>query len=278
MLYAMCAYLNPVIRAGSATESCILDANRAVENGVGWVISTSYSYTSSATAKTIRFVRENYKQIFAYILAWGVIVACSGTLYGFEAVALPLTIGFGCGLGVGGIIGILMTTTIDPRNKWRGYNTGWDLINSGVEKLDPHGTRQIVLAISVTVLLAASVIFPYALGAVFGILVGNQVVTKIGQGRNLGQEKTDPIAHLERMLNGINNLEERLNACTEVNTEVNTAETQAIRLRITRHRDALAGLIVETEALIGISSATNQLALGVLETKRQISDLDHGPA
>ncbi|MCH9628149.1 MAG: hypothetical protein S4CHLAM2_18040 [Chlamydiales bacterium] len=261
MLYAMVSYLTPAITAAKATESCILGVNNAIENGVGLVINKSHSYASSATAKTVRFVRENYVQIFAYILAWGVIVACSGTLYGFEAVALPLTIGFGCGLGVGGIIGILMTTAIDPRNKWRGYNTGWDLINSGVEKLDPHGTRQIVLAISVTVLLAACVIFPYALGAVFGILVGNQVATKVGQGRNLGQELSDEERHLRTLKSGIDNLRSRL--ANQVRRGGENDQTRELSARIGQLAQIQQQLQEQVELGKNIVKVDNQIkALG----------------
>lgn len=164
----------------------------------------------SAAHKTIHWVKNNWKQIIAYILAWSIVVTCSGLLYGFEAVALPLTIGLGCGLVAGALVGLLMTTAIDPKDKWRGKNTAWDLLNMGIDKLDQNGTRQIVLAISVTVLLAASVIFPYALGAVFGLLVGNQVVTKIGFGRNLGHDANDHHHRLRELERKIRSFQQEL--------------------------------------------------------------------
>lgn len=143
---------------------------------------------ATAASHVSRFAKNNWKQIAGYVLAWGIVITCSGALYGFQAVALPLTIGFGAGIGVGGILGILTTKIFDPEDKYRGKNTAWDLLNIGIEQLDQNGTRQIVLAISVTVVLAASVIFPYALGGIFGLLVGNQVITKMGFDRDLGQD------------------------------------------------------------------------------------------
>lgn len=144
------------------------------------------SALGSGFVKTRIFVKENWHKLIAYTIAWGVVITCSGALYGFQAVALPLTIGFGCGLVIGGMLGILVGTVLDPENKHPGKNTGWNVINGGIKKLDPNGTRQIMLSISVTVLLAASVIFPYAMGGIFGFLVGWQVLTKIAQRRPLG--------------------------------------------------------------------------------------------
>jgi hypothetical protein len=160
---------------------------------------------ATAAAHTARFVKNNWKQTIGYILAWSVVIVCSGALYGFQAVALPLTIGFAVGLGIGGITGMLTNKIFDPQDQYRGKNTIWDLLNFGIEQLDPNGTRQIVTAISVTVLLAASVIFPYALGGIFGLLVGNQVITKIGFNRDLGPDPLDQrrqVQDLRRQLQG----------------------------------------------------------------------------
>ena len=144
---------------------------------------------ASATSKTALFIKRNWQQLLAYIFAWGFIVTCTGLMYGFEAVALPLTIGLGCGFGFGVITGILMVKVFDPDNKkFPGKNTLWDLLNLGIGKLDPNGTRQIVLAVAVTVMLAAAIVFPYVIGAVFGVFIGNQLATKAGHARDLGSD------------------------------------------------------------------------------------------
>ncbi len=48
-----------------------------------------------------------------------------------------------------------------------------------MDKLDPHGTRPIVIAIATTVMLAACVIFPYLLAFIVGLVIGNHVMTNI---------------------------------------------------------------------------------------------------
>lgn len=138
----------------------------------------------TAVGKTAAFVANNWKQLIGYIFAWGVIITCTGLLYGFQAVALPLTIGLGCGAAFGVIAGILSVNSFDPQGKY----TLWNLLNQGIDGLDQNGTRQIVLAVAVTVLLAASVVFPYVMGAVFGLFIALQVAVKIGSGQNLGRD------------------------------------------------------------------------------------------
>ncbi len=136
---------------------------------------------------TKRFIRDNWNNLLAGILASIIVLTSNGILYGFQAVALPLTIGLGIGSGVGGIIGVLTSKIFDPDRDHDGKTTAWDLLNNNlIERLDANGMRPVMLSISITVLLAASVIYPYALGGICGFLVGNQVVTKIGQGRDLG--------------------------------------------------------------------------------------------
>ncbi|HEY4832119.1 MAG TPA: hypothetical protein VIH61_06115, partial [Waddliaceae bacterium] len=138
----------------------------------------------SAAEKIINFVKNNWQPLVAYLFAWGVIITCTGLMYGFEGVALPLTIGLGCGLLFGIITGIL---TVKVPFDETGQTTLWNLLNEGIERLDANATRPIVLAVAVTVALAAAVAFPYVMGAVFGIFIGNQLATKAGAGRDLGR-------------------------------------------------------------------------------------------
>ncbi|MCH9625349.1 MAG: hypothetical protein S4CHLAM123_05200 [Chlamydiales bacterium] len=148
----------------------------------------------AAVQKTVTFIHQNWKQLLAYLLAWTVIVVGTGLLYGFEAVALPLTIGLAFGFGLGIMSGILMVETLkvyDPENTLNGQNTLWNLLNRGLESLDPNGTRLIMLSVAVTVILATAVVFPYATGGLLGVFIGNQIATKIGQDRDLGIDLYD---------------------------------------------------------------------------------------
>lgn len=140
----------------------------------------------SAGEKTARFVKDNWRQLIGYILAWAVIITCTGLLYGFQGVALPLTIGLACGIAFGIIAGILSVKSYDTEGKY----TLWNLLNHGIQGLDENGTRQIVSTVAVTVILAASVVFPYVMGAVFGILIALQMTVKIATDQNLGRDPT----------------------------------------------------------------------------------------
>ncbi len=139
---------------------------------------------SSTISKTGRFIKENWKPLLGYLAAWGIIVACMGLMHGFEAVALPITIGLGCGIGAGIVSGILIYRAGDRVGKW----ALWHWINVFIEKLDTNGTRQIITAVAVSVLLTASAVYPYVMGAIFGILIGNQMTMKVATGRNLGRD------------------------------------------------------------------------------------------
>jgi hypothetical protein len=140
----------------------------------------------TAGEKTARFVKDNWRQLIGYILAWAVIVTCTGLLYGFQGVALPLTIGLGCGIAFGIIAGILSVKSYDTNGKY----TLWNLLNQGIQGLDENGTRQIVSTVAVTVILAASVVFPYVMGGLFGLLIALQMTVKIATDQDLGRDPT----------------------------------------------------------------------------------------
>ncbi len=149
----------------------------------------------SAGEKTARFAKDNWRQLIGYILAWAVIITCTGLLYGFQGVALPLTIGLGCGTAFGVIAGILSVKSYDTEGKY----TLWNLLNQGIQGLDENGTRQIVSTVAVTVILAASVVFPHVMGAVFGLLIALQVTVKIATDQDLGRDPTKEKKSLETL-------------------------------------------------------------------------------
>jgi hypothetical protein len=129
---------------------------------------------------TSKFIVENWSTIIALGVAWGIIIAGIGAMHGFDAVALPFTIGIGVGCGFGLVTGYLTVTVLDPDNKRSRYNTLWNLINEGIFQLEAHGTRMILLSIAVTVLLWAAVSLPKPIGFFCGLLIGNQFATGAG--------------------------------------------------------------------------------------------------
>lgn len=205
-------------RGISACFQSVTTACSQVAHGIGDGI-------KSSSDKTSKFIKNNWKSIIAYILAWNIVIVCSGLLYSFQAVAIPLSIGFGGGALLGGISGLLTTHVFDANGNWTGKNTAWDVINIAINHLDPNGTRPIVTSISVTVLLAAAVIYPYVIGALLGALVANQVITKIGFGRNLGP---DPLDHR----NKVATIQEQL---AELQTRLMELEQQSVQLKESKH-------------------------------------------
>ncbi len=144
--------------------------------GEEMVLTPVWGATVSCATKTASFVKTHWRELVAYAFAWGIIITCTGLMYGFEAVALPLTIGITCGLFFGVLMGVIVVKVLDPS----GTKTPWNFLNEMIEKLDANGTKQIVLAVAVTVILAAAVVFPYVIGAVLGFMVGFQFAAKAG--------------------------------------------------------------------------------------------------
>ena len=165
--------------------------------------------------KTIGFIKDNWRQLVAYV--------STGLMYGFQTVALPLTIGFACGIAFGLITGILTVKVFDPKGKI----TLWNLLNQGIEKLDPNGTRQIVLAVAITVLLAASVVFPYVMGALLGIFVGNQLATKAGSSQNLGRDPDKDVIEKERLHHDIASMQQKTHDVRAKLEKIENAEDKA---------------------------------------------------
>lgn len=174
----------------SSYEGCVWIKDQAVE-GSHWVgtkakdgydcfVAPIARAVKSTAANTADYIKAHWKHLLAYIFAWGVIVVLSGSMYGFQTVALPLTIGIACGLALGILTGILTATVFDRKNERQDHNTLWGILNLGIDFLDANGTKNFLTALVVSVTIAASVIFPYAIGAVFGLFLGNYLATKIG--------------------------------------------------------------------------------------------------
>lgn len=184
---------------------------------IAYVTEGAGSVIGHVSQKTVAFVKRNWRQIISYFFAWGTIIACTGLMYGFQAVSLPLTIGMGCGVAFGLITGIL-TVKVFPS----GRVTPWNLLNNGIGQLDPNGTRQIVLSVAVTVVLAASVVFPYVLGALFGIFIGIQIATKIGVNGDLGQDPDDDKSEKESLKRQMEEMQKKL---VEMNIKLHNIES-----------------------------------------------------
>ncbi|WP_235043340.1 hypothetical protein [Chlamydia pecorum] len=150
------------------------------------------------TAETInRFLRDNWKYILLYILAWALIVACH------HAVAITLTIWLGIGLGIGLIFwSFLVSNCLDRDNKNPNMNSLWNLINYGLQQLDPNGTRQILLATIIASISSLIYAIPQAVGFVIGFSIGNQIGITATYGLRFGDEANyvaDKQAHQKKI-------------------------------------------------------------------------------
>ncbi|WP_201457066.1 hypothetical protein [Chlamydia sp. 17-3921] len=136
----------------------------------------------SVAEKINRFLRDNWKYILLYLLAWALIVACHHT------VAITLTIWLGIGLGLGVIFGVFSANFLDRENKHSNMNSLWNLMNYGLQQLDPNGTRQILLATIIASISALIYAIPQAVGVVIGFCIGNQISITATYGIRFGDE------------------------------------------------------------------------------------------
>jgi hypothetical protein len=146
--------------------------------------------------KIVRFIKDNWATLIKFSIAWGVIIAGIGLLYGFSAVAWPLAIGLSCGIGFGLLTGVITKTIIKPDTDAK---TIWEFVNSWINGLDANGHRAIVTSIIVTVVLAATVFFPIAVGSILGFVLGNHISTKIAYGLNFGPRPESKNSLLQRL-------------------------------------------------------------------------------
>lgn len=141
---------------------------------------TCRDYVRLIGEKISRFLRDNWKYILLYILAWAIILACH------HAVAATLTIWLGIGLGAGVIFGIFTSNVLDRQNTYKNINSMWNLMNYGLQQLDPNGTRQILLATIIASISSLIYAIPEAVGFAIGATIGNQISILTIYGLRLG--------------------------------------------------------------------------------------------
>lgn len=154
------------------------------------------------TSLTATYVKENWKSLIAFVLAWGVILGVMGLTYGFEATARPLAIGLGLGLLPGILFGIVVvnitqgplkhpdtniyTVTnaedeeIPVTAKYIDYYSLWGLANKELYDLVPPGTRAIAAAILVNIMLVPLIpSIPLPIGGAVSFLACSYLVPRI---------------------------------------------------------------------------------------------------
>lgn len=154
-------------------------------------IAESYngSLLETVAGKVSAFVqnKDNMKALLSFAIAWGAIFSFLGGLYGFQAVAIPCAIGIGCGMGCGIFIGIVTVAFLDDENKCPNHNTFIKIINSAL--YTDTWTYYLITTVAVTAVAAAMIQYPTAVGALCGLLMGNQVAVQVGHGGKVGAVK-----------------------------------------------------------------------------------------
>lgn len=166
---------------------------------------TCSEYVRSVGEKISLFLRNNWKNILLYILAWALILACHHT------VAVTLTIWLSIGLGAGVVFGIFTANLSNKKNKDERTTSIWNLINHGLQQLDANGTRQILLATITASISALIYAIPEVIGFSIGASIGNQISVLTIHGLRLGGQdakeldQDSPIytqvLHIQKMLN-----------------------------------------------------------------------------
>ncbi|VVT42939.1 hypothetical protein BOKEGFJH_00464 [Chlamydia avium] len=164
---------------------------------------TCKDYLCSIGEKISLFLRNNWKYILLYILAWVIILACHHTM------AATLTIWLGIGLGAGVIFGIFTSSALDRKNAYKNINSIWNLMNYGLQQLDPNGTRQILLATIIASISSLIYAIPEAVGFAIGATIGNQISILTIYGLRLGNNNY--VADQETFNKKIENIQSALN-------------------------------------------------------------------
>ncbi|WP_194844286.1 hypothetical protein [Candidatus Clavichlamydia salmonicola] len=125
------------------------------------------------------YIKHKWQKILVYLIAWALVISCTGALNGFQTTALPLALGLGIGFGVGIIAGMITGLAIDRKNKYAEKNTLWGLLTFGFYQLDVYGTRQILLSVLIAVLATAMGLIPQILGGFFGFCLGNSMAMQL---------------------------------------------------------------------------------------------------
>lgn len=152
---------------------------------------------------------NNVKSLFFYIAAWGAIAVGFGLLHGFQATALPLTIGMAGGCALGIVVGIITVKSvpftednikrIDPKElEEKGIQPHidkyslWGLTTIWLDSLDANGTKMIIQTVLVTVLMTFTPIFPVPAGVLIGGICGNFIAIQIVYWQYLKDHKPLP--------------------------------------------------------------------------------------
>lgn len=167
------------------------------------------------------FIKNNWKYVLLYILAWTLILIC------YHSIAATLTIWLGIGLGSGIIFGIFTSNFLDRSNKYRQVNSLWNLINHGLQQLDPHGTRQFLLATVIASISSLIYAIPEAIGFTIGAMLGNQLSIAAVYGLRLREDES--------------NLEDdTLKKIQDIKSKINQYQTIKNQIILQKQIDALA--------------------------------------
>jgi len=134
-------------------------------------------YFFSPEQGIVCFLKKNGAPLVLYTVAWLIIIGGMWVLKG-RLNAIHVAIGIGCGAALGTIGSFFTVAVFDKRNQLQA-NTLWNILNLALHWLGEHGTRPMLISICVTVLLAASGHFPYAVGGGIGCLIANHLMTKV---------------------------------------------------------------------------------------------------
>lgn len=185
-----------------------------------------------------QFIKTNWKYVLLYMLAWSLILVC------YHTIAATLTIWLGIGLGSGIIFGVFTANVLDKNNKYKQVNSLWNLINHGLQQLDPHGTRQFLLATVIAAISSLIYTIPEAIGFSIGAALGNQLSIAAVYGLRLRDDEhslgSDTLKKIQKIKKQINQyqiikqqilLQKQIDALSlQLNSPTITASLESIKL------------------------------------------------
>ncbi|MBS0623377.1 MAG: hypothetical protein JSS62_02010 [Verrucomicrobia bacterium] len=171
------------------------------------------------------YTRLHYRAILAHLFAWGLILVCYGSLYGFRSVTLPMLIGMGPGCLGGMLLGALVAKTFHQPT--RGNDTASSLVNRLKHHIDaiPTWTSTLLIAVAATIHLNICCTIPIAGGIFSGAFFGGVVIY---QGlRHKAYSSSAPLLSTEvRSTTGTSVMEQLRQRAEELQTQLTQLQEQ----------------------------------------------------
>jgi hypothetical protein len=139
----------------------------------------------SLTRKVSSFIRDNWRILVAYAIAWALIIVVMGAMHGFSKVSVPITIGLSAGIIFGALTAIVIVGMIHKYNKSHKEDekitpySGWQLFRKCVLSQLDQMISTLFVSVMVTLICLVMLRLPHGTSSIIGAIMGNHLFTQI---------------------------------------------------------------------------------------------------